>query len=278
MKRDSYQCQRCGAQGRTEASFEISGYSSVDQLMKDCTINNEPVSTFLKSAALEVKPDKISVKHCGYSKKGHQVYMFDYADTRRWRDIKFAVKGHIYSSSLKCLQKEITLYDSCKNIDWKVVFFAINTRPSFDMERSCHSYYKVGGDYISITIRNSIFCFIHSRYTAFPLLTTNFASLNVHHKYYVRRKQPWEYDDDALITLCSDCHGKVHEENKIPLLYEDRKGILCYPEICDRCGGTGILPQYSYYMNGVCFKCGGEGVLVDSEYHDENEFSCKDFK
>jgi 5-methylcytosine-specific restriction endonuclease McrA len=31
--------------------------------------------------------------------------------------------------------------------------------------------------------------------------------LEVHHTYYTPGKQPWEYDLDALITLCRDCHA-----------------------------------------------------------------------
>ena len=34
--------------------------------------------------------------------------------------------------------------------------------------------------------------------------------LNVHHKYYLFGKKPWEYPDDALITLCIDCHQLLH--------------------------------------------------------------------
>ncbi len=31
-------------------------------------------------------------------------------------------------------------------------------------------------------------------------------TLHVHHKYYERRRSPWEYPNTALITLCEDCH------------------------------------------------------------------------
>jgi len=30
--------------------------------------------------------------------------------------------------------------------------------------------------------------------------------LHVHHFYYVSGRAPWEYPNDALITLCKDCH------------------------------------------------------------------------
>jgi hypothetical protein len=31
-------------------------------------------------------------------------------------------------------------------------------------------------------------------------------TLHVHHKYYNYTKEPWEYNPEFLITLCSDCH------------------------------------------------------------------------
>ena len=44
--------------------------------------------------------------------------------------------------------------------------------------------------------------------------------LNVHHKYYSAYPngvlvKPWDYPDDALITLCKDCHKKAHQNKKI---------------------------------------------------------------
>ena len=45
-------------------------------------------------------------------------------------------------------------------------------------------------------------------------------SLQVHHKYYSKypngvKVAPWNYPDDALITLCDSCHKKVHSKKKI---------------------------------------------------------------
>lgn len=36
-------------------------------------------------------------------------------------------------------------------------------------------------------------------------------TLHVHHKIYLRGKDPWEYDEDTLISLCMDCHDKREE-------------------------------------------------------------------
>lgn len=44
------------------------------------------------------------------------------------------------------------------------------------------------------------------------------SALHIHHGYYDRRKEPWEYDDDTLRCLCESCHemfgellAKAHE-------------------------------------------------------------------
>lgn len=46
------------------------------------------------------------------------------------------------------------------------------------------------------------------------------ATLHVHHGYYERGLEPWEYDDDTLHTLCEGCHESVQE-----MLTEAHKAI-----------------------------------------------------
>lgn len=90
-----------------------------------------------------------------------------------------------------------------------------------------------------------------------------FKTLNIHHEYYLLGKKPWEYSNDALVTLCSECHQKRHLHQKTPIyevINNDRK-ISCYARLCKKCNGTGYLPQYSYYCDGICFGCNGEGVV-----------------
>lgn len=85
--------------------------------------------------------------------------------------------------------------------------------------------------------------------------------LHIHHNYYISGHKPWEYENNALVTLCASCHQKRHKNNDIPL-YSERKQILINKlPICDRCQGSGFLPEYHYHLNGICFKCNGEGVL-----------------
>ena len=46
--------------------------------------------------------------------------------------------------------------------------------------------------------------------------------LNIHHKYYIEKSKPWEYDNDALVTLCTQCHEKRYQQRKIPM-YPDKQ-------------------------------------------------------
>src|SRR5690606_32483853 len=60
-----------------------------------------------------------------------------------------------------------------------------------------------------------------------------FTDLNIHHKYYVKGKMAWEYDNESLITLCERCHQKEHEDNSIPVYdNEINRNILFNTKIC----------------------------------------------
>lgn len=62
-------------------------------------------------------------------------------------------------------------------------------------------------------------------------------------------------------NLCEDCHKKRHQTMSIPMLDSQLRYIKDM-QICDRCGGSGYLPQYHHVEHGICFKCGGEGISL----------------
>lgn len=82
--------------------------------------------------------------------------------------------------------------------------------------------------------------------------------MEVHHRCYVRKRYPWQYDNDQLITLCNWCHWDLHQNEQVPLYLEDGK-TLCNSDPCQRCSGAGHLPQYSHVDGGTCFWCHGSG-------------------
>lgn len=38
-------------------------------------------------------------------------------------------------------------------------------------------------------------------------------SLHVHHLFYTKGLKPWEYPNDALVTLCKKCHNNKHKKD-----------------------------------------------------------------
>jgi 5-methylcytosine-specific restriction endonuclease McrA len=89
--------------------------------------------------------------------------------------------------------------------------------------------------------------------------------LNVHHRYYIKGRKAWEYENEAFLTLCINCHKEEHEMNSIPIL-DEHNVVIASTIICDRCNGKGVLPEFKYFKHGVCFKCNGLGNLIDSNY------------
>jgi hypothetical protein len=48
--------------------------------------------------------------------------------------------------------------------------------------------------------------------------------LQIHHKRYIQDKKVWDYADSDLITLCTKCHNRLHNDTEIPLC--DSNGLI----------------------------------------------------
>jgi hypothetical protein len=81
-------------------------------------------------------------------------------------------------------------------------------------------------------------------------------TLHVHHEYYKIGLMPWEYEDEALITLCWSCHENLHNNKKVPVFDIDGNEISSYTP-CNRCNGAGEFPEYIHVYDGICFECDG---------------------
>lgn len=61
--------------------------------------------------------------------------------------------------------------------------------------------------------------------------------LDVHHLRYIMGRKAWEYDDGDLVTLCRDCHEKLHAYRDFKFL---EKGGYFYHKYHN---GVGIITQ-----------------------------------
>ena len=94
---------------------------------------------------------------------------------------------------------------------------------------------------------------------------TRINTLHVHHTHYVYLNQPWEYPLGSLESVCVPCHSYIHRKTEIPV-YTDNSFVETKKlTSCPRCGGSGHLDEYSYYMDGVCFECNGRKYIEHSD-------------
>lgn len=96
------------------------------------------------------------------------------------------------------------------------------------------------------------------------LVPTGFVSkiwLEVHHTYYIKNHLPWEYESVDLKTLCRSCHQKEHDDINLIQFTDITKTESSFVETCSKCNGTGHIPQYDYFRDGICFNCNGAGYL-----------------
>jgi len=95
------------------------------------------------------------------------------------------------------------------------------------------------------------------------LIQENGLGLQVHHTYYIIGKEPWEYPEHSLVTLCPDCHKKIHQNNQIPI-YSSTTEFMGNATVCGKCEGQGFLPEFEHIEEGICFDCRGEGIVIDN--------------
>ena len=104
---------------------------------------------------------------------------------------------------------------------------------------------------------------IYSQFTMNPL--------QVHHRFYIIEKTcpqsnkfiynlPWDYPEQALITVCKKCHENIHKTQKIPFVEEISPGKYVEKKLtpCRRCGGRGRFSRYKHIESGICFRCRGK--------------------
>lgn len=76
-------------------------------------------------------------------------------------------------------------------------------------------------------------------------------TLHVHHWYYVSGRDPWEYPEWSMQTLCESCHGSVHERPNQQNLFESRyewleRGRQINESTMAKCKVflMGVIPKY----------------------------------
>lgn len=128
---------------------------------------------------------------------------------------------------------------------------------------------NISGSNIDLESLNFALKFSNSKTPKFICFTTEDYEnddkkiLHIHHKYYIKGRLAWEYKPEALICLCHDCHEEVHTNEIIKIYHNASLDTFKESQKCFKCSGSGYLPQYDYYLNGVCFNCWGAGIEIN---------------
>lgn len=84
----------------------------------------------------------------------------------------------------------------------------------------------------------------------------------MHHGYYEKRKQPWEYPQDSLRTLCEECHESIQED----ILEMHKEIAFMHPEEL-RCWLRLIQKFYRVFeFPESLFAVSAPWLLPDSEF------------
>lgn len=294
LKRDNYTCQICHKRGfQNRLLIPITSLTEALDFFSDYRFDGKTIQEIIndkencKSCEYFFKPTKYNNYYYPLiDRKNDQtnyqyaIEIFNYEDTRLYCDHSPKEKVFFYHKSLhgklmahkeSNIQTIRELYeqkDKMRDLpseensayDTRLygAFFIID-----HFNRTCNDEggymqvidYENGHQWVKITTNE--FC-IFMELMSDKLYDNFFSKLNVHHTfYYYGHTLPWGYYWKDLVTLCEDCHYRLHKEKEVPIYDINMRIINDELETCDRCGGSGFLPQYSHVQNGICFKCHG---------------------
>ena len=268
LNRDKFVCQDCGRTGSHNYGYsQLHSIHDLDKLLKNWRFRGEEFSLFYRYLSKLYLQDMVigikDIKDLSETTKIVSFTPYDadwlhsfgnelnvIIDANNPNDKLLAIKNIKYR---QCKIKSIEANNDSE-YGW-LFYFRFDWMYSKEMFLTIHHY----TNYILICISAGSELIAMRFQSAIP----NIKGLNVHHKYYMQGLKPWEYPDDALVTLCEDCHKKRHQESTIPV-YNSNLVRIDDLSPCTKCGGSGYLPQYRHIKNGICFQCGGEGVAFET--------------
>ncbi len=273
LSRDHYRCRDCGHLGFHNGYnyMKVNRIEEIDSLFKEWTFNGVAFSKFWADLPIlnpnQVKDIKFEKK---YDNDGVYVYDLNLLESinNLFRDVYPEKVIAVSKANIDYL--DATMYTYCGIIKKAISSYASGWAYLFEFPCVISNDIYVNIEYsmpymidhvpyeriiFNITLGNRLI------FIRFSLYSFHLKGLNIHHTYYTRECKPWEYENDSLVTLCEDCHKKRHENTGIPL-YDQEKRFISNLIPCDRCGGSGYLPQYNHVEHGICFKCNGEGAVI----------------
>ena len=279
LSRDHYRCKDCGCLGFHNGYnyMRVNQIEELDTLLDGWTFNGVAFSRFwadIPTREPNIVEGIIFEKKCN-SIDGINIYNLNLVEskTNLFADFSSYPEKVIAVSNANIIidNLDATLYEYCNSIKKGDSSDAYGWAYLFEFPCSISDAIFVNIEYSMPFIIDhvpleriiiNVTCGSRLISIRFTLDSFRLKGLNIHHTHYTRGCKPWEYENDSLVTLCEDCHKERHETSRIPL-YDQEKRLISNLAPCDRCGGSGYLPQYSHVEHGICFKCYGEGTVLN---------------
>lgn len=263
LLRDGYVCQDCHRRGVHSRS-----YAPIEKIAElPVRLNGKDLTTFCDELHWRDVPLNALDAPIGFTSEdiGNNLYSCSIDAYTVFNHFEFVTDKKLvnphYDKAPICICKEMKLSfnENKETLKGHIHMFAFRFNEGISNANFASITVGKYKTEICIATENTLYYF-----DFIPLNPSNLP-LHVHHQHYIKGKEPWDYDDSALITLCADCHQKRHSSSvPVPLYNHDKSSILkTNIPICDRCNGSGYLPEYDYHLDGICFKCWGEGVLLN---------------
>lgn len=260
LLRDGYVCQDCHRRGVHSRS-----YAPIEKIAElPVRLNGKDLTTFCDELHWrDVPPNASDIPILSTPEDvGNNLYSYTMTYQTFNNEFEFITDKKLvnphYDKASICIYKEMKLSfnENKETLKGHIHMFAFRFNEGISNANFASITVGKYETKICIATENTLYYF-----DFIPLNPSNLP-LHVHHQHYIKGKEPWDYDDSALITLCADCHQKRHSSSvPVPLYNHDKSSILkTNIPICDRCNGSGYLPEYDYHLDGICFKCWGEGV------------------
>lgn len=284
LNRDRYTCQDCGTLGfHNENNFmKLSSVTELNDLLRQIRIKDLSVAEFVNNKPItSLKETNINLKELT-TDKDTTIYDIDIPIDPLNNNIRrsgifnkaklICDKTHIAPIAAKYhMGRKVILLPNTNNNEWLLYLETdkvLSDTIYVNIENFLGSIisYDDGKHMGEVPLyRTIINITLNKTLISISSFTNLIKGLNIHHEYYIHGKKPWEYPNEALITLCANCHHKRHQEKQIPL-YTESHHLIKNLITCCRCGGTGYLPQYHHVENGICFNCWGEGIEIEGNH------------
>ena len=268
LEREHFTCQDCHKKGIHSTFFPIKAIEEIETLFPNTLFNGNRLSDCLRISKWNGSI-KTSIRASSKYVEDN-LFFSNFDDGGIGNTYNIISNNNISEVHYKIFRDNILLSNNGKTTNGRITafYFEENITKSNYVSIKHHlgentPLYETLE--ISILHNNVLYDLYFSLLNSDNTPMFNFTQLHIHHTYYVKDKNPWEYENDALITLCADCHQKRHRTTMIPM-YDNRKELLkSNLPLCDRCQGRGYIPQFHYHYEGICFECYGEGVCFHNE-------------